>query len=406
MPAKRFGPTITVGFESTLDTWITFPTLDDFGKFAHNYKGRLSRYVEDAFKTVSVGKGDEVSIDGKTNEAQELLKQAKDMGADVKCSLGGNAALESTAFKALGSNVIFAGGFFPKQIKEMPRDSRKFYGKVDFSFAHAFKDYYPSSLILQAYGTNRYILCEGQGRRIGQLRPYLRKLPSTMEKIVDKYGKLDMINLVGWQVLFANGINGQDFRLVKRTVNKLRDIVDSPFFTDAGGLASFNTKERRILYQIYSLFDILSTNEDEIIQISKALDIETRDEFQIMPHILESSEKLNTIWLHSLDYQISLSTRYGRELLEEAQLASAAAGVYRVEKGTFATLTELNKRKTVKNYSKKGLRKVKQVTKMYKDKIKNIELAVTPCYVARSFTSTVGAGDISASAYTHAISKT
>ncbi|MFH1821123.1 MAG: ADP-dependent glucokinase/phosphofructokinase [Methanobacteriota archaeon] len=397
-------PTITVGLESTLDKWITFPSLGDFGKLAQTHKGCFSKYVKDAFKLLSAGKGDEVSIDGKRAEAQELLKQAKHIGADVKCTLGGNGALEAAAFKALGSNVIFAGRIFPKQIRELPPDSRKFFGQVDFSFASALENFYPSSYILQARGTNRYILCEGQGRRIEQLRPYLEKLPDTLEQIMDKYGNLDMINLVGWQVLFANGINDEDIGVVKKTVNKIRGMVNSPLFTDAGGLATFNTRDRARLFQIYSLFDVLSINEDEILQISKAIGIDTKDELKIMNHILETSEKLSTIWLHSLDFQISLSKKYKKELLEKAQIASAAAGAYRVENGNYATLAELNKRIKVKNYSEKGLRKVKDGTKE-RVRTKDVELAITPCLVARNFTSTVGAGDVSAAAYANVISR-
>lgn len=39
----------------------------------------------------------------------------------------------------------------------------------------------------------------------------------------------------------------------------------------------------------------------------------------------------------------------------------------------------------------------------YGGKMGDAELVVTPCYVARSFTSTVGAGDVAAAAYTYTI---
>ncbi len=303
----------------------------------------------------------------------------------------------------MDSNVIFLGGFFPKQIKELPVDSGKFYGNVDFSFAQAFEDLHPGSYILQALGSNRYVLCDGPGRRIGQLRPYIQKLSQVLEQVLDKYGELDMVNLVGWQVLFANGINDQDLKLVKTTVKKIREMVDSPFFTDAGGLASFRGEDRKLLYQIYSLFDILSFNEDELLKISQTLGIAAEDEFQTMSKILEISG-FNTVWLHSLDYQMSLSKKYEKNTLEEAQIASAAAGVHRVEKGTFPTTAELSNRKKIKNYSEKGLAKVEDVTKKYSG-AKNFKFAITPCFAARSFTSTVGAGDVSAAAYTNLISR-
>ncbi len=403
MPHENHVPTITVGFESTLDTWITFSSIDEFGKFSQNYSGGLAEYVWEAFKTVSGGKGDEVSIDGKKDEARELLKQAKDMGAEVKSTLGGNAALESTTLQALDSNVIFLGAFFPKQIKALHEYCGKFYENVDFSFAQSFEDLYPTSYILQAVDSNRYILSEGQGRRIEQLRSYIQKFPHVLKQVLDKYGKLDMINLVGWHVLFANGINDQDLDLVKTRMKKIRQIVDSPFFTDAGGLASFKNKDRKLIYQIYSLFDILSLNQGELLQISQALDITAGDEFQTMSKILESSN-FNTVWLHSLDYQMSLSKKYEKNILEEAQIASAAAGVYRVENGTFPTLAGLEHRKKTRNYSEKGLAKVKDFAKKYSSE-KNFNFAITPCFLARSFTSTVGAGDISAAGYTNVISR-
>ena len=396
-------PVIAVGLESTIDLWITFPSFDDFARFARNYKGRLAKHVKDGYETVAAGKGDEVSIDGEGTEAQELVRLAKKSGAGIRYALGGNGAQEAAALEALGSKVAFIGGFSPNQISEFPPEDRRFFERVNFSFAYASKRYNPISLILQARGTNRYILCEGRGRRIEQLRPYLRKLPRSLKQILDEYGRLDMVNLVGWHVLFANGISDRDFSLIEGIIRRIRDAVDSPLFTDAGGLGAFDERERRLLCRIYSLFDILSVNEDEVLQVSRAIGFDTKDEFQAMHHILKSLKGPSTVWLHSLDYQSSLSTKYGKESLEKAQRAAALAGVCRVEKGAYPTLRELAKRKKIKNYSKKGLKTVRYAMKKYGGEMGGAELVVTPCYRARSFTSTVGAGDVAAVAYTYTI---
>jgi len=393
---------IAVGFDSTVDVWVTFPGLGDLEKFASEYSGSLAEQVRTAYKTVATGKGDEISIDGQLEEAQKLVKSAEKLGADVRYKLGGNAGQEAASFGSLGSDVAFVGVISPSLSTWLPPKDRKFLKKIDLSHAFATK-YRPFSFILQARGTNRYILCEGRGRRIEQLRPYLRELPNALERTLDKYGKLDTMNLVGWHVLFANGISDRDFRFVKGLIRKVRNVVDSPLFTDAGGLAAFDKREMRLLHRLYSMFDTLSVNEDEVLQVSRAIGAETKDEFQAMRNILGSSERLSTIWLHSIDHQASLSTKYGRELLEEAQVAAAAAGVCRVEKGTYPTLGELARRREIKNYSEKGLEAAEHATKKYGSKIGDATLVVTPCYKARSFASTVGAGDVAAAVYTYVI---
>ena len=395
--------TMAVGLESTLDVWVTFPSLDDFARFAQDYRGRLAKYVKNGYKTVAGGRGDEVSIDGYAEEAQELVRRAKELGADIKCRLGGNGAQEFAALKSLGSDAIVIGGISPDQIIKLPLKIRRFFEKGNLSFAYTSKKYNPISFILQAPGTNRYILCEGQGRRIEQLRPYLRKLPSLLKKILDKYGRLDMMNLVGWHVLFANGISDRDFRLVEGVIKRIREVTDSPLFTDAGGLAAFDEDDRRLLCRIYSLFDIISVNEDEVLKVSRAIKAGAKDEFRAMQNILESLKRPSTVWLHSLDYQASLSTKYEKKLLEKAQVAAAAAGAYRVERGAYPTLGELTKRMKIKNFSAKGLKITQYATKKYGGQIGAAELIVAPCYVAKNFTSTVGAGDTAAAAYTYVI---
>jgi ADP-dependent phosphofructokinase/glucokinase len=119
-----------------------------------------------------------------------------------------------------------------------------------------------------------------------------------------------------------------------------------------------------------------------------------------MLKILKSSEKLSTIWLHTPHYQVSVSKKYGVELLEKAQIFAAAAGVYRVEKGSYPTIGQVNSRAKSKDHSKMGQKFVSDAVRKYDGKIDDTNLAVTPCYRAKGFVSSVGAGDTASAAYT------
>jgi hypothetical protein len=395
-------PVIAVGLDSTLDIWVTFPSLTDFRKFIRQYHSSLGEYMEEAYTALRESTGGELPIDGKAGDVQKFLDVAQLQGARIKYALGGNAGQEAATLKALGANVVFAGYYFPSQLSKLAQEERDYFTGADLSFACS-SNMKPVSVIIQARGTNRFILCDGEGRRIAQLRTYLQKLPSILEQVSDDYGRLDMVNLVGWQVLFGNGINNKDVSMVKRTIGKIRKVVNSPLFADAGSFAAFDKNERRLLSRIYSMFDILSVNGDEVLHVSQAMGAETKDEFQAMCNILESSECISTVWVHSLYHQASLSTKYSRKLLENAQLTAATAGVCRVEKGAYPTLEEIAKRRKTKNYSKKGLKTAAHASKKYGGKIGDAELVVTPCYKARGFESTVGAGDVASAAYTYVL---
>lgn len=383
-----------------LDVLVTFPNLANFKKFAMGYTGPFSRHVKIGYKTVLAGKGDEATIDGKESDARKLVEQAAAFGADVRIRLGGSGAQEATTLAALGCKVFFLGSYSPEQLLELPRGDLKLFRKVDLSFASASESHKSLSVILQAPRTNRYILNDGRGRRIGQLAPYIQKLPDTLREITHKYGGLDGLSLVGFHGLFATGIHDHDYRLVKSVINNARGTTSSLLFTDAGSLAAFTAGQRRLLFKIYSLFDILSINEDELAQICRAVGVSTASKFRAMSKLLKSSEKLSTIWLHAPHYQASVGREYGVKLLEKAQTFAAAAGVYRVEKGSYPTFRQLNLRAKSKNYSKAGKKLVREAVRKYGDKIDGAGLAVTPCYRAKSFISSVGAGDTASAVYT------
>lgn len=388
-----------VGPDFVVDKSVTFPDLENFKKFTKEYKGPFSKQLKFGYRTIVAGRGDEVIIDGRESEAKKLIEQAVNFGADLRTGLGGNGAQEATALAALGCKVFFIGGYSAEQLLELPGRDLKLFKNVDLSFADVSESYKSLSVILQAPGTNRCILNDGRGRRIGQLAPCIQKLPETMQEITSRYGEPDALALVGLHGLFAAGVNDKHYRLMKGVLDKARDRTSSMLFTDAGSLAAFSARQRRVLLKIYYLFDILAFNGDELAQICRAVGISVKDKFSSMLKILKSSEKLSTIWLHEPNYQASISTKFGAERLKKAQRFAAAAGAYRVENGSYPTIGQLNSKTKSKNYSSTGKKIADRSVRKYGDKIGGMRLAVTPCYRAKSFVSSVGAGDTASAAY-------
>jgi hypothetical protein len=388
-----------VGPDFVLDISVTFLDFENFKKFTKVYKGPFSKQVKFGYKTIVAGRGDELVIDGKEREAKELVEQAVTFGADLRTGLGGNGAQAATALAALGCKVFFIGGYSKEQLLELPRRDLRFFKKVGLSFADVSESYKSLSVILQAPGTNRCILNDGRGRRIAQLGSYIQKLPDTLQEITKRHGELDALALVGLHGLFATGVNNQHYRTVKSVFDKVRDRTSSTLFTDAGSLAAFTAAQRRLLLKIYSLFDILAFNGDELAQICRAIGISAEDKFSSMLKLPRSSEKLSTVWLHEPHYQASISTKFEAELLKKAQRFAAAAGVYKVENGSYPTLGQLNSRAKSKDYSSAGKKMADYSVRKYGHKIGDMELAVTPCYRAKSFVSSVGAGDTASAAF-------
>lgn len=392
-------PTFVVGLESTLDAWVTFPTISSLKRFSGKYRGGLREEVKKGYELVS-GDGGEIPIDGKSEEAHELLELAKKADAEICYSLGGNGAQETAALRALGANVIFLGSFFPHLFTLVPEKNRAVFQSADLSFALPLK-HEPVSVILQASGTNRCILCDGQGRRIAQLRSYLKELPKLLHKIMESR-RVDMVNLVGWHVIFANGLKKADLEFVEGIIEQIKKVVHAPIFTDAGSVLKLKKCERRRLFQIYSLFDILSLNEDELRNLGRSLELREGNEFLLLYKLMKAGS-FKTIWLHTHEYQAGLSATYDRRVLESAQKTAAAAGACRVEKGGYPTLDEIKKKLQSEAYTKLSTQMVKKAVKLYGEKIRDVNFVVTPAYVKKRFASTVGAGDVSAAAYTYVL---
>lgn len=400
---EKIKPRIAAGMESTLDIVVNFPNLKTFEDFARSYKGELSEYVRRAYEVVKSQAGGEMPIDGKKEEAKRLLEKAKEEGAKVSYELGGNGIQEAVSLKKIGANSIYLGGISSKIVSKFPQSHREAIKDTDMNFARFFEEYEPASYILQAENTDRYILSEGEGRRIGQLRSYIRDLPKIMKEVIEKYGGLEALSLVGWHVVFGKSLSEEDFELVIRSIDEICQISNVTLFTDAGGIDDLSEREIKRLWEIYSKFDILSMNEDEVRQISEVLSIQEEDEVRKMLELKRKSENLSTIWLHNPYYQISLSDAFRSKDLEEAQEISSLAGLYKIEKGDYPTLEDISRLSNIRDLSEKGVKKEKHVSEVYGNKIEDCELVATSCYEEEEFVSAVGAGDVASAAYLYSL---
>ncbi|KXB06801.1 hypothetical protein AKJ52_01590 [candidate division MSBL1 archaeon SCGC-AAA382C18] len=399
---EKMEPNIAVGLESTLDIVITFPSLEELEKFSTTYKGELSNQVKKGYEKVADGLGGEIPIDGRGKEAKNMIRLAEEKGAEISRSIGGNGAQEAITLTNFGARSFFTGGVSKELFSKFSKKDREILNKVDTSYSEKFEKYSPASYILQAPGTNRFIFSEGKGRRINQLRSYIKKLPETISKISREHGGLDAISLAGLQVLFGNKLTKKDFQLMKNIIQDIRNRTDALLFADAGGMGGLSEIEKERLCKIYLLFDTLSTNEDEIEEISQKISIEGEDQIEKMKKLIETSNYLSTLWLHAADFQTSISTVFSENKLKKAQKTAALAGLYRVEKGGYPTWKKLSHWQKNRNINKKGIEKVENIRNKYGEQ-EGIKIAITSCYEPKEFTSTVGAGDISAAAYLYSL---
>ncbi len=394
---------IAVGLESTIDILITFPTLKKLEVLSRDYDGELSSHLRKSYQKIAAGAGGEVPIDGKRKEAKKLLKLARDKGAKIEYALGGNAAQEAATLENFDCDTIFLGGIFPKSLSKLSKRKKQTLKNTNLELAVKFEKYAPASYIIQVKNKNRYILTEGKGRRINQLRTYLKNLPNTIKRSKEKFGKLNALSLVGWQVLFGNELTKDDLKLTIQTIKKIRQRENILLFTDAGGVGGLDKVERERLCKIYALFDILSVNEDEVIQIASSMGETPNSIIQAMVVILKNSPNLSTIWLHTSDFQLTLTSLFQKDLIKIAQDKAALAGLYKVENGEYPNLENISTLKKNRIYSKKGGETITHIKNRYQSESENYRLIATPCYKAEKFFSTVGAGDVSSATYLYTL---
>lgn len=398
-------PTIAVGLESTFDTMITFPDMEAFESFSKGYEDGLSEQVERAYERISSGSGGEEPIDGKREEAEEMLELAKEEGAEIKYSIGGNASQESITLNRLGADAIFLGQLCSQSVNKLHQADRERLDDLDLEFSINFDQYAPGSYILQAPHSERYILAEGEGRRIEQLRPYVRELPATVGEVKNEYGELDAVCVVGVHIVFGNDLTEDDLKLMIDTVEEIREDTDTMLFTDAGGLGGLEQEEKRRISEIFSCFDVLSVNGDELMEVSRSLGFDPENEITAMKKLVDGENDLHTVWMHTEDYQITLSKHFSVEKLKEAEDISALAGLYAVENKDYPDWGDIMNLKESREKSEKGEMLARQIEEEYQNTIDGMQLVASPCYEPEHFVSTVGAGDVSSAGYVYSLTK-
>lgn len=397
-------PLVGVGVDSiTLDIIINFQNLEDMKDLINKYDGELLHHLTTAHKSLSNDKGGEVSIDGKGEEAEKILSIAQELGAEISTRLGGNAGQKTIALNNLGVSTILLTGI-PYEVLSQTEKKKRILENINTEFALDLNRLKPASYVLQAVNTERYILANAKGRRIEQLKEYLLDLPETVESISEKFGELNALTLVGWHVLFGNRFSDDDLKLIVNIIEKLKEKTDALLFTDAGGFEDFDREGKEKLFQIYSLFDIISINEIEASQIAIKCNYETDHHFKDLNCVYEALDNISTVWMHTKTYQASISDSFSKNTLEKAQDFAALAGLYWVEKGEHPTLQEIEDLKKKRSFSEKGVKTVKKMKENYSDLVE-AEFAVTPCYESENFVSTVGSGDVSGAGYLYSILK-
>jgi len=353
-----------IGLESATDVWVKLKSLDDLLELSCKTKSGMSEELDLAYRMLKKNNGDEIPVDGK--DANILINELKGI-ASIEISIGGSAAIETSQFLALGANPSYLGNYYPHQIEG------SIFSRANFSLANP-SDLNPLSIILQTTG-DRFILANGEGRRISHLLDYIIGLPD----LIGSLPVSEAFSLVGWHVLFGLGISGEDVNAVVSAIRRLRK-YELPMFSDTGGFGKKNDQEIRMLWKIYELFDILSMNEREFKKICNILSIEGDDE-QKLNRLLECGQNLQTIWLHTRDYQMCISRQFVLQKLAKAQEFSSAAGCLRVETGGFPLNQEIESRS------------IPGRSVLFRNVVRTNSLEI------RDFKTEVGAGDVSAASF-------
>ncbi|MCJ7444761.1 MAG: hypothetical protein MUO26_09575 [Methanotrichaceae archaeon] len=364
MGKRAFMRDLFVGLESATDVWVKLRSLNDLIEISSRTKSGMHEELVMAYQMLLKNIGDEIPVDGKATNI--LIDEIKGV-AQIETSIGGSAAIETSQFLALGACPCYLGNYYPRQIEGSP------FSKADFSLADPL-DLNPISIILQTSG-DRFILANGEGRRIDYLLSYIVELPN----LVAHSSCSKAFSLVGWHVLFGLGVNLKDVNAVVSSIQRIRK-YGLPMFTDMGGFGKKSDQEIRWLWKIYELFDILSMNEREFQKLCDVFSLEGSEE-QRLERLMELGRHPKTIWLHTRDYQLSISCQFSPLKLAIAQEFSSAAGCLRVETGDFPSIQEIKSRNAPNRSTNLG------------NAIRTKSLKI------RSFKTEVGAGDVSAASF-------
>lgn len=375
-----------IGVEATTDYWITFQNLSHLRK--QNYFG-IS--LKSAITSLKQGIGDEKVIDHITdNEITQFINNLKKSKVKVNIALGGNAALEVLAGKTQGLPVTFFGTIPKLNVSQSELEI------LQDNFIGNSLETTPVSLIIQvAEGTTeRYILNKGNGRRASDVYPSFLKAKDMIK------GKDILIGLVGMHVLFGN----KQFNLIKKyqiAIEELHKNVGM-IYSDTGGFSSYKPSAVKDLFEyIYSNVDALSLNENELITLYHAMkgpEVNAHP-VEMLEYLISQSEKLNTVWLHTSDFQISLTKVLSTQKVINAMKRASAAGCFRIEYGKPPTRDNILQIIKQRQLNPKGIEKIQQIKNLYNKSIKGNKVVGWPSYLPKKFTTSVGAGDTACVTY-------
>lgn len=379
--------TIITGFEFCADVRVR-AKIGAFKKACETAKSGLKSGLSSAFSFLSKGADSEIAIDGCPHgEIKTLLAELKKCGASVSERLGGNPAIEAAQFLSLGADVSYAGNFFQKYAARFSGglSGELFFENADFGLSEKSK-LRPVSIVLEANDA-RAILCSGEGRRIKHIREYLRRFPKLL-KNAKLRREFDAISIPDLHVIFngpangaAAGIAKKDAALMARVLKKAKNSAGSAgnaalLFTDTGSFFGLDSESRQRLWELYGLFDVIGMNMQEFADIANIVNIagianiaksnaaagssaiiggnaiirgdainsgdSSRNGMrakqmaskipETMRAILEKTgAQTHTLWLHSHDFQATVSKAFSKPAIEKAQKISAACGALHVE---------------------------------------------------------------------------
>lgn len=359
---------VFVGLESCVDIWATLKSLESLNDLSNRTRSGLKKELRLAVAGLKADRGDEIPVDGRD---LDVLIQELEQISTLETSIGGGGAIQTSQLLSLGAEPYFVGSYSKRQIAGSP------FSRANFDLAMV-NDGYPVSIILQLAG-DRFILCEGRGRRIDDLLDHIKTLPKKLKSAP----RPAAISLSGWHVLFGLGVEDAQVNEVVRALGSIREIK-FPLATDTGGFGRMSDFEIRRLWRIYRMFDVLSTNEIEFQRLCSVMGL-SGDENSIMYGLMSLGGNIGTLWLHKREYQKSISRMFSHDRLAFAQEFASAAGCLRVETGRFPQRTEI--------YSKAGPGRSLVVD----------GVVMTRGIRAGQFKTEVGAGDVSFASFLYSL---
>ena len=358
---------IYVGFDSTVDKVFLFNNIIELSEMK---KGKvISKLIGKAIRYLKRNEDVEIPIDNfkYKDELEKVMEPYEKI-----ISLGGNAAIESSTFHSLGMNVEFSGAISKSSIKELKHKNPS--NVADFiktlSKTSYFTNAKPTSFIIQILGnSSRVILCNGEGRRYDYIKKVMVRIPRLV--IPNSY-----FSIVGWNVLFPDGLNNIQENEIKLFLEKLKR-KNIKLFADLGSFEKrYPGKLKRLYKLLLGNFDILSMNEYEYKTFLKIMNEKIENIF--------AKSNLSVIHVHSSSYQWSLSkTKEISDMMYEAQKLSEAAGTFRIENMKYPKMKNLKDILSRKSIKKKI------------NKRRNFYYLKTETIKPRKILSTVGAGDVS-----------